>query len=47
MSNWHQILNYKLIREHVRLKINISWILVAAKRLWVIQKVRPFETSNF
>ena len=34
MSNWYQNLDYKLIRDHVRLKINISWILVAAKRLW-------------
>ena len=34
VSNWHQSLDYKLIREHDRLKINISQILVAVKRLW-------------
>ena len=33
MSNWYQILDYKLIREYVRLKINISQILVTAKKL--------------
>ena len=33
-SNWYQNLDYKLIRECVKLKINISYILVEAKRLW-------------
>ena len=33
-SNWYQDLDYKLIRECVKLKINISYILVEAKRLW-------------
>ena len=32
MSNWYQNLDFKLIRKHVRLNINISWILVAAKK---------------
>ena len=34
VSNWYQNLDYKLISEHVRLKINISYTLVATKRLW-------------
>ena len=33
MSNWYQNLDDKLIRECVRFKINILWILVVAKRL--------------
>ena len=34
LINWYPNLDYKLIREHVRLRINISWILAAAKRPW-------------
>ena len=34
VGNWYQNLDYQLIRECVRLKINISPNLVAAKRLW-------------
>ena len=34
VSNWYQNLDYKLIWDHVRLKINTSSILVPAKRLW-------------
>ena len=34
LSNWYPNIDYKLIREHVRLRINISWNLAAAKRLW-------------
>ena len=33
MSNWHQNLDDKLIRECVRFKINILQILVVVKRL--------------
>ena len=34
VSNWYQNLDDKLVSECVRFKINISYILVVAKRLW-------------
>ena len=42
MSNWYQNLDYKLISDHVKLKITISQILVAAKRLWRLSEILYF-----
>ena len=35
VSNWYQDLDDKLIREYVRMKINILQILVVVKRLYL------------
>ena len=35
VSNWHQNLDDKLIRECVGFKINISWILDVSKKLYL------------
>ena len=33
VSNWYQNLDDKLVKECVRFKINITWILVVMKRI--------------